>query len=131
MSATTKKFPVSISFESFEAKSNEFIVPIAGGNNTNEFVGIKSGGRFPYGAVSYIGKAVSVIDVLEKMTQAGIEVSDATAAVEVLDKYLQRLQEFKIGSILGIEYSPAGDFTLVKVAVRPPRKRKKGDSHQI
>jgi len=123
MSPTTKKLLVSVSFESFKAKSNEFLVPLMGVGETSEFVGIESGKRFPYGALSYIGKAVSATDVLRRMSAGGIDVPNPDAALEVIEKYLERLQEFRMGNVLGISYSPDGDFHLVKVANRPPREK--------
>ena len=118
---TTKKFPVSISFSSFKATTDEFVVPAIPSIDSNDFIGIRSGKRFPYGAVSYIGKAISAGDVLEKMESAGMNVGDKTVAIDTLERFLVQLQDFKVGNILTIQYSGEGDFTLVKVAERPGR----------
>jgi len=107
MSTTTKKFPVSVSFGDFVTRKDEFLVPIIGGSDTHEFMGISSGSPFPYGAVSYIGKAVSVADVLDKMMRAGINIPDATEAQEAFGSYLKELQEFRVGNVVAIEYSSA------------------------
>jgi hypothetical protein len=50
---TAKKLPVSISYGTYQAKSQEFLItPLADG--VGKFQGLMSGKTFPYGALSYL-----------------------------------------------------------------------------
>ena len=121
---TTKKMPVSLSYGEFSTKKNEFLVPFVQNESKNDFMGIKSGEEFKYGAISYIGKEISPNDIMDKMVKAGVGNTSKEDLLIVLDRYLESLQSFKIGNIIQIEYLPDGDFNLVKVAEKPPRKKR-------
>ena len=118
---TTKKFPVSLTFNGVEATSNEFVVPmLEAASADNLFLGIKTGKTHSYAAVSYTGKDVGASDVIEKLIAAGVDVGDRRRTLDMLDEYVGRLKEFKVGNVLAIEYAD-GDYSLKKVANRPPR----------
>lgn len=120
---STKKMPVSLSYGEFSTKKNEFLVPLFQKGSTSGFIGIKSGEEFPFGAISYIGKEISAKDIFDKIISAGIEIPNRGALIEMLEDYLKKLQSFKIGNIIKIEYLTERNFNLIKVAEKPPRER--------
>lgn len=120
---TTKKFPVSLTFNGIEASTNEFVVPsLEAAGDDNVFLGLKSGKTHRYAAMSYTGKDVGASDVLQKLIAAGADVGNQHEMLDMLDDYLGRLKEFKVGNVLAISYAN-GDYSLEKVANRPPRSR--------
>lgn len=123
MKNTTKRFPVSVAFESYSPKRIEFLVLFIEGAHGDNFMGLETGSEVPFGSVSYVGKDVSVADILNKMVGLHFPASSSDAAKAVLTEYIKALQEFRIGNVIRIEYQPNGEFTLHKVADRPPPRR--------
>jgi hypothetical protein len=125
MEIRTKKLPVSLSFGEFKSNSNEFLIPVLKSEERNPsgFMGIKSGKRFPFGALSFLGKAISASDILGKIGATRMKSLDMSAAISDLNSYLEKLQAFKIGNVLEIEYLSNGDIRLIKVAERPPSEK--------
>jgi hypothetical protein len=121
---TTKKMPVSLSYEEFRTNKNEFLVPFIQGDKKDAFMGIKSGDEFRYGAISYIGKEISTNDILDKMEKAGVLTKSKEDLIASINRYLEEIQSLKIGNIIKIEYLPDGNFNLVKVAEKPPGKKR-------
>ena len=116
-----KKFPVSLTFDGIEASTNEFVVPtLEAASGDNLFLGIKSGKTHRYAAMSYTGKDVNASDVMEKLIAASADVGNQQETLDMLDDYLGRLKEFKVGNVLAVQYAD-GDYSLEKVANRPPR----------
>lgn len=112
----TKKFPVSVSYAEFNTNSSEFIVPIITGEGCC-FIGIKSGKKYSYGAVSYIGKEISEKEVFAKLVDSGRKIESVDQALAMLTAYIQQLQGFKIGNIIAVVLkSDAPGFELIKVA---------------
>lgn len=120
---TTKKLLGSISYGKYRTREGEFLIPSLTAPVCC-FKGIKSGERFTYGAVCYLGIEITANDVLEKMVDSGRKIENADQILKALEVYLQMLQEYKIGNILTIEPcddAPCG-YRLCKVADRPPTK---------
>ncbi len=115
MTATTKKLPVSVSYRDSKAKSNEFVIP-AMDAGFNGFRGLKSGRLYDYGALSYLGKEITVNDVFARLVDSGQKIDDVDATLKMLDAYLQAVQGYRIGNVLAVE--PSSDscgFGLRKV----------------
>jgi hypothetical protein len=118
----TKKFPVSITFKDSVASKEEFIVPFIE-EGKKGFCGIKTGKECKYGVVSYIGKEIDVNDVFAKLVDSGQRIIDVDRMLSCLTKYLEELQNFKIGNVISISYLLEGkDFLLKREAIRPPTK---------
>ena len=78
---------------------------------------VESSSCFPYGLVAYTGNQVIVEDILDRMRASGQPVESLSTARKILELYLERLQGFRIGNILGIAYNDdALDFSLNKLA---------------
>lgn len=124
MNTKTKKLPVSLSYGDFKTTENEFLIPFLQNNERKlkGFMGIKSGNRFPFGALSFVGKPVSASNILNKLAFLKQDSSDLERYEQYLQEYLEKLQNFKIGNILEIQYMPNGGIMLTKLAERPPIK---------
>ncbi len=120
----TKKMPVSVSHGKFKSKSKEFIIPFTGGDREG-FVGIESGKAAQYGLITYIGKDVTVNDIFAKLVDSGQKISNVEASIALFSDFIEQIQQFKVGNIIGISYSKEGiGFKLVKEANRPSKKQK-------
>lgn len=117
MVVSTKKFPVSLS------DRGEFAVPNPGERLRNTFIGLESGTEFETAAVSYVGRDVSAEDVATKFLKHQDSPLSRDGLVALFARYLDCLQEFKIGNVLGIEYSQDSGFRLKLVARSPRRGR--------
>ena len=117
----TKKFTVSVSFGDFSTKKAEFVVPF-GDEEGCAFLGIKSGTKFPYAALSFIGKEIDTQEVLNTMASNGIVIQDNFASS--LEMFFDQMKCFKIGNVLSI-VDKDGEPTLEKIANRPPRPKPK------
>ncbi len=125
MTATTKKLPMSVSYGDSKAKSNEFVIPAMDAGFSG-FRGLKSGRLYVYGALSYLGKEITVNDVFAKLVDSGQKIGNVEGTLKMLDVYLQALQGYRIGNVLAAEPSSgACGFKLRKVAERPNTNKKK------
>ena len=109
----TKKIPVAVSNGDYKTKSNEFIVPDP--SSYDKLIGIKSGQEFPFGAISYIGKRITISDILTKMYENGITIQNEEAYRSVLSLYIDELYRFKISNIVRLETTGPESLTLAKV----------------
>lgn len=120
----TKKMLVSYDPSAPECASSDFLAPI--NDNTGLFLlGLKSKKPAEQGLVVYLGKEVTVNDLAAKLVDSGRRIESVSQTLKCLEAYIQMLQEYKIGNILGIEpcrEAPCG-FRLIRVANAPPVKR--------
>lgn len=116
MPVTTRKLGVS------ESGNGEFVVPDPH-QERKGFLGVQSGARFETAAVSYIGREVSARDVADKFLKHCKAMVEPPALVRYFESYLRRLQPFKVGSVLRIEYLEGGDFNLTRVGKSPSGNR--------
>ena len=112
---TTKKLPVAVSFAEFRTNADEFLIP-ANVDGKSCFVGIKSGKSFPYGALSYLGRLISVQDILNKLASSKVLLRFKVHSKEMLEAYLEALSDFKIGNILSVESLSDSSVRLTKMA---------------
>ncbi|MBF0234384.1 MAG: hypothetical protein HQK65_15295 [Desulfamplus sp.] len=121
----TKKMPVSISYGSFKAKLNEFLIPFTG-EKQDGFRGLQSGLSSQYGSISFIGKEITANDVFAKLVDSGQKIDNVEAVITAITDFLGQLQQFKVGNIISIYYSDDGNgFKLEKEANRPPQKKRR------
>nr|WP_319396640.1 hypothetical protein [uncultured Desulfobacter sp.] len=121
----TKKMPVSVTYGSFKSKSKEFIIPFIG-EERDGFRGIKSGKSSQYGLITFIGKEITSNDVFAKLVDSGQKIDNVDAVLTAITEFLEQLQQFKVGNVIGISYSDDGEgFNLVKEANRPPKDQQK------
>jgi hypothetical protein len=73
--------------------------------------------RVQYGLIAHVGAPITAHDVLHRLEEESAA-PDAGRVGELMDQYLQQLQEFKIGNVIEISYGPGG-FILTKVAETP------------
>lgn len=121
---TTKKLLVAFDPSKGEPRSGDFLAPIC--DSTGLFLfGLRSKKQSEQGMMVYLGKDVTLNDVAAKLVDSGRKIENVGQTLKAIEAYLQMLQEFKIGNILGIEpcnETPCG-FRLKKIANSPPVKR--------
>ena len=108
---STKKFPVSI-----EGKG-EFIIPVLSNPPESGFIGLKTGRSYKSGAISYIGKAIAVEDVLARLKTTP---ENKNHAIRILNSFLTQLQSFKVGNVVSVRYDSEGMPLLIMQSKRPP-----------
>src|SRR5437867_832622 len=99
---STKKLPVAISFGEFKTRSTEFLIPLKRAGE-NSFIGIKTGVAYPFGAISYLGKAITADDILDKLRANGVQLPGELDARGLLENFVMALTSFKIGNIVKVE----------------------------
>jgi len=126
LTTTTKKLPVSLSYGAFQTAAHEFLIPALDAR-IEGFEGLTSGRVFPYGAVSYLGKEITVGEVFARLVDSGRKIDSVDQTIKLLEAYFEKLHEYRIGNVLTVERcatAPCG-FDLKKVANAPPQARKK------
>ena len=88
-----------------------------------QMIGINSGKEYPFGALSYLGKDVSIEDIIERMRKNRIELSDEKKYQAILGSYIGALSRFRIGNIVKLHAIKGEDVILAKVADKPHTKR--------
>ncbi len=83
-------------------------------------MGIKTAKRFPKGMLVYVESSVSAEEILDRFLEQNAVSAERQHCLEILEGYLKELQTFKIGNVLSIRYSTAGEFSLYKILDAPP-----------
>jgi hypothetical protein len=121
---TTKKLLVAYDPLKSEPISGDFLAPI--NDSTGLFLfGLRSKRQSDNGAMSYLGRAITVNDVFAKLVDSGRKIENVGQTLAALEAYLRMCQDFKIGNILTVEArteEPCG-FRLKKIAEMPAVKR--------
>lgn len=115
----TKKMLISISYGDFKTRACEFLVPNPYSNSG--LIGIKSGKKYLYGAISYIGVEISTLDIIDKMAASGISIDDVDDYKNKLNKYIDEIYKYKISNVIESTLDENGSIILNKVANRPER----------
>lgn len=121
---TTRKLLVRYDPVKPRTRSGDFVVPIHDGAAVT-LIGLDSGKRCQQGKMVFLGEDITMNDVFAKLVDSGQKIESVERTLKMLEHYLQSLQDFKIGNIIGIEPSsdePCG-FRLKKVAERPPTEK--------
>ncbi len=115
----TKKLLVAFDPRSPDKPSSDFLV-VALEHSRATLVGVKSKTSSMVGLVVYIGKEITANDLFAKLVDTGQRIENVEQSLRMLEGYIQKLQEFRIGDRLTIEAGPADSFVLKKVIESPP-----------
>ncbi len=115
----TKKLPVPIELRSGRVK-REFLIPFMWGENSSGFMGIETAKRYPHGTLVYVGVPVSAEEVIDRLLEKNRLLRDRSECVPIIEQFLGELQKYKIGNVLSISYSKAGEFSIKKEMETPP-----------
>ena len=88
MKTTTKKLPVSLSYGTYQTAAHEFLIP-ALDDGIEGFEGLTSGKVFPYGAVSYLGKEITVGEVFAKLVDSDRKIDSVDKTIKLIEVYLR------------------------------------------
>tara|TARA_R110002049_G_scaffold70211_4_gene181466 strand:+ start:563 stop:937 length:375 start_codon:yes stop_codon:yes gene_type:complete len=118
----TKKMPSSLGKDGQPGRGSEFVIPHPNFSEDGGFFGIKSGKTHPKAAMTFIGRSITVDDVIEKIQKP---IADPKKTRKQIEEFLGQLQDFKIGNVISISYEADGAFTLNLEATRPPSQNRK------
>lgn len=117
-----RKFPVGTTGKLESGAGSEFVVPQMPPIDGGGFRGVRSGRVWLLGAVSYVGRDVTVEDVLAKCTKKCLT-STGAATEAMVREFIQQLHGFKVGNVISIEYNAQGEFALLLEKTRPTGTR--------
>ncbi len=101
-----RKLPVAYNPKKPKTGRGEFLLPHLSGAGESGFVGIKSGRRSEFGALSFIGMDVTPEMLLERFCERQPAPADRDEALRRLAAFVESLQAFKIGNVLAVSYTP-------------------------
>lgn len=112
----TEKFPVFFDPSRKDDASRDFLIPFRNGKKI-VFHGLESGHERELGLIAYIGKSIIANDVFARLVDSGSKINDVDDAFWLIERYVERLQSFKVGNIIRLNYSEAkDDFEIELVA---------------
>ena len=120
--STTKKMPSSLAKDGQPGRGSEFVIPHPSPGDEGGFFGIKSGKTHPAAAMTFIGRSITVDDIIEKIQKP---IPDPKQLRKRIEEFLGQLQDFKIGNVISISYEADGAFTLNLEATRPASPNRK------
>jgi hypothetical protein len=115
----TKKLLVAFDPKKPDHRSSDFLVVVLEGAEA-KLVGIKSKKPVASGVMVYVGKEIKVNDLFAKLVDTGRRIESVEQTLRTMEHYIEKLQEFRIGNLLGVESHPINGFKLVKLADAPP-----------
>ena len=118
---STKKMPSSLTKGGQPSRKSEFVIPMPA-PDSNSFIGLKTGKKHKLAVISYIGKAITVDDILKKLQNFQ---GDRNKLIGCLDRFIVDLQKLKIGNVISMSYSEEGDFTINLESTRPKQENRK------
>lgn len=114
---------IAVEFNGIKPKTSgkEFLIPFI--DIVKEgFQGISSGKPSKYGLIVYIGIEINSEEVFKRLVSSGRKIDDVKSVLVTIDKYLSQIAQYKIGTVVSIDYKDDGSFEVVKEANRPPQK---------
>ncbi|MDQ8192745.1 hypothetical protein, partial [Roseibacillus persicicus] len=120
--SATKKMLSSLGKDGQPGRGSEFVIPHLKPSAQSGFLGIKSGKTHLSAAMTYIGKEITADDVIDRIQQPN---ADSEKAKKLVEEFLDRLQEFKVGNVVTISYDAEGSFTLKLKSSRPATSNRK------
>ena len=117
---STRKLLVAFDPANPEHQSKDFLVVVLDGTQA-KLVGIKSNKFAASGLMVYLGREIKANDLFAKLVDKGRRVDGVEQTHRMLENYIQQLQDFRIGNLLGVEADAANGFKLVKLADTPSR----------
>jgi len=115
----TKKLLVAFDPKKPDHRSSDFLVVVLEGTEA-KLVGTKSKKPVAVGLMVYLGKEIKANDLFAKLVDTGRKIESVEQTLRTLEHYIEKLQDFRIGNLLGVESDPANGFKLVKLADSPP-----------
>ena len=116
---TTKKLLVAFDPQKPEKRSSDFLAVVLEGQEP-KLLGLKSRKMFVSGMMVYLGKEITANDLFAKLVDSGRKVENVQQTLNVLQAYIQMLQDFRIGNVLAVQADAASGFKLLKLADAPP-----------
>jgi hypothetical protein len=117
---STKKLLVAFDPKMPDAGSGDFVVPVSDADGVS-LVGLRSGKRCVWGRMVYLGREVTMNDLVARLVDSGRKIESVEVAIKLLGDYLTMLQEHKIGNVIALEpvEGEAAGFRLTKIANTP------------
>lgn len=115
----TKKLLVAFDPKKPDHRSNNFLVLVMEGAEAR-LVGNKSKKPVASGLVVYLGSEIKVNDLFAELVDTGRRIESVEQTLRTLEQYIEKLQGFRIGNLLGVESDAVNGFKLVKLADAPP-----------
>jgi hypothetical protein len=116
---TTKKLLVAFDPQKPEKRSSDFLTVVLE-QQEPKLMGLKSKKMSACGMMVYLGKEITANDLFAKLVDSGRKVENIQKTLNVLQAYIQMLQDFRIGNILVVQADAASGFKLLKLADAPP-----------
>jgi hypothetical protein len=105
----TRKLPVRINEKKRTTHRSEYLVPrLSDVAPEDGFISIKTGRVIERGSVVYLGRDVTPEMMLERFCEQQPPPADRVEALRRLSAYIEALQQFRIGNVLTVSYSPDG-----------------------
>ena len=112
--ASTKKLLVEYDSDNPNNESSEFLA-VGHKDKKLSLIGLKTGRVFMFGLLVYIGKDVTKQDLLEKLDRLQAKETNFVFSDNLLNQYIQTIQDFKIGNKLSLEVKDDSfKFVLIK-----------------
>lgn len=115
----TKKLLVAFDESKPDGGAGDFLAVVYE-QGTPHLLGLRTNRFWRSGRMVYIGKEITANDLLAKLINTGRNIESVERALSVLEDYVQQLQDFRIGNLLGMEPDVSTGFRLVKLADSPP-----------
>lgn len=84
----------------------------------DSFLNISTGEKWELGMVVFVGREITQNDLFAKIVDSGKKVKSVVELLQVIENYLEKLNNFKIGDIVGIKHGN-NKFELIKIS-KPP-----------
>ena len=120
---TTKKMLAPFDFNNPDKSINGFLYPNIDEEHINSFLEINKGKKWKTGMVVFVGREVSKNDIFAKIIDSRKKIKSVSNTLELIQKYINQVKQYKIGDILAIKSSSDG-FELIKLE-RPKRPKSK------
>ncbi|MGD8251497.1 MAG: hypothetical protein PVH30_04995 [Desulfobacterales bacterium] len=112
-----KKILVNMGADGEPDDQSELLIPCLWGSNGDIFIGIDSHETYRYGFMAYLGFGIEPNEVLSRLDKTP---GNPDRAIDILMHYFQQIQQFRVGSVLSIDFEDDGVFFLKMVADRVP-----------
>jgi hypothetical protein len=114
MSASTKKFPATLTAEGYASSHSAFVFPALDGRTC--FVDLRTGKSHETAYLVYVGRSVTADDILQKLT---VDPCDHDRVQALAESLITELQQFKIGNVVAVEHNEGDRVYLRLVATSP------------
>jgi hypothetical protein len=114
----TKKFLSAFDPRQPQKGSSDFLIPLLR-NGHAALWGLSSHRIRPFGCVVYLGRSISIDDVLDKIAKAEDRPEMDSVMSSMLLRYMSLLGTVKIGNVVRLSESPSDVFDLEIVAQYP------------